>query len=52
MLDETLFKVLDFATTWDNFVYFDVKGIGAKFHFRLNSRVSGRNQIEYANKGA
>ena len=30
---------------------FAVKLTGAEFQFRLNSWVSGRNQIVYANKG-
>ena len=33
-----------------NFVYFAVKWIGAEFQIRLSSRVSGRNQIDYAKK--
>ena len=45
-------KFAFFETTKDNFEYFAVKRIGTKLQFRLNYRVSARNQIEYANKGA
>ena len=39
-----------FAKAWDSFVYFAAKRIGAWLKFIFNSRVSGRSQIEYANK--
>ena len=35
-----------FSRAWDNLEYFAVKEIETKLQFRLNLKVSGRNQIE------